>query len=385
MNEEQKKNKSHSFYSGKLFKILTLTLFFIIVLFSVGFLGLETTSSSKFCSSCHEMKPEYYTWKASSHSEVDCVNCHTGSTKEDYAKAKANGLVQVYKKATQTYAAPIKMPDLIPDSACEKCHNLSNRDVTPTGDIIIPHDQHKEKEVGCIQCHKGIAHGSISDRKMTFQTDYDRWDDSVGKRAMSDMKFIKPEMASCIECHKARKITTECKACHTSGMIPNSHKDKNFKTETHGMEAKSDLKTCNQCHKDMSREALQGYEEPTTLDKFMRQNHKIIKNYLTYAKENTFCQDCHSKRPASHDNKFFNNHGTIASDSQENCVACHDVKKLATPSKNEVNCSTCHPSSHSQNENWQERHPIPVDGIKRPSETCYECHSKNTCSTCHKD
>jgi nitrate/TMAO reductase-like tetraheme cytochrome c subunit len=385
MEEENKTRQAPPHPRSKLIKAMTITLFFLILFFSLGLIGVETTSSSSFCSSCHEMKPEYYTWKASSHSQVDCVSCHTGSTKEDYAKAKVNGLVQVYKKATQTYAAPIKMPDLIPDSACEKCHNLSNRDVTPTGDIIIPHDKHKEKEVECIQCHKGVAHGNISDRKMTFQTDYEKWDEKVGKTAMEDMKFIKPDMASCIDCHKARKVTTECESCHTTGMIPSSHKDKNFKTKTHGKEAKTDLKNCNMCHEDMSTEVLTGYEEPSTIDKFLKQNHQIKKNHVNYAKENTFCVDCHSKRPKSHDSQFFNNHGTLASDSHGNCVACHDIKKMPTPGKNQVNCATCHPSSHNQNKNWQEKHKVPVDGVKRPSETCYQCHSKNTCTSCHKE
>ena len=368
----------------KVFKILTLTLAFIAVFFALGFVGVEKTSSSKFCSTCHEMKPEYYTWKASSHSEVDCVQCHIKSGTENYAKAKANGLVEVYKKQTQTYTAPIQMPDEIPDSSCEKCHNIKNRDFTISGDIIMPHDKHKNKDIECIQCHSGTAHGKIADRKMTFQADYQKWDEKTGAAAMSDFKFVKPDMDTCMECHKARKVSTACSTCHSSGMEPKSHKKADFKTKNHGNLAKTNLAECNKCHKYMSKEPLEGYEGESVITEFLKQDLKAKKSHYDYAKENTFCRDCHSKRPASHENNFFGKHGTLANQNKENCSACHDLKQTSSPGPNQVNCSSCHPGSHS-NKSWQTNHPIPVEGVKKPSETCYKCHAQEKCTACHKD
>lgn len=88
---EQKEQLAPNRSRRNLFKILTISLFLIVLFFSLSAVGVETTSSSKFCSTCHEMKPEYYTWKASTHSEVECKNCYIGSGVKDYAKAKANG------------------------------------------------------------------------------------------------------------------------------------------------------------------------------------------------------------------------------------------------------------------------------------------------------
>ncbi|MEH7298809.1 cytochrome c3 family protein [Neobacillus drentensis] len=387
MEEEHKDNTSPPRTRYKVYKYLTVALLFIVVFFSIGLIGVETTSSSSFCSSCHEMKPEYYTWKASTHSEVDCVKCHIGSGTEEYAKAKANGLLQVYRKATQTYTAPIRMPKEIPDSACESCHDVSKRDVTASGDIIIPHDKHKNKDIECIQCHSGVAHGKIADRKMTFQTDYQKWDSKTGKTAMADLKFIRPDMDTCIECHKARKVTNECSACHKTGMIPKSHKEADFKTKTHGKQAAEDLKKCNQCHNEMSKVPLEGYGDVSVVASFLNKDNALAKqkNHYNYAKENTFCQDCHNKRPTSHDSNFYKNHGTIANKSQETCKACHDTKKTNTPGGNQVVCSSCHPSSHSQKQGWKERHPISLDGVKGPSAKCYTCHSKPSCEKCHKE
>jgi nitrate/TMAO reductase-like tetraheme cytochrome c subunit len=387
MDEEQKDvlPEAPPRFRGRLIKVLTLTLFFLILLFSIGFLGLETTSSSKFCASCHEMKPEYYTWKASSHSEVDCVNCHTGSTKEDYAKAKANGLVQVFKKATQTYTAPIRMPDQIQDASCEKCHNIFTRDVTPTGDLIIPHDKHKDKEIKCSQCHQGVAHGKIADRKMTYQTDYGKWDDMLGRAVMSEPKFIKPDMATCMECHTARKITTECTACHKTGMVPDTHQRKGFKFETHGSHARKDLKNCNSCHSYMSSLEIEGLEEVPTLNKFLKKNdeNKSKVSEFDYAKQNTFCKDCHSLRPPSHSKLFLREHGELASKNKEKCLACHNYQLTSNIQTSMVSCSSCHPSMHKNN-SYKERHPVPLAENQKVTDFCYTCHAEPTCSACHK-
>lgn len=372
----------------KIIKAMTLTLIFVAAFFAIGLVGVESTSSSKFCSSCHEMKPEFYTWKASTHSEVDCVQCHIGPGVENYSKAKANGLVQVFKKQTQTYTAPIRMPTEIPDEACERCHNISTRNFTVSGDINIPHDKHKAKEVECIQCHSGTAHGKIADRKMTFQADYQKWDEKVGTAAMSEIKFIKPDMETCIECHKARKVTTECSACHTTGMIPESHKNEDFKHKTHGKLAASDLQKCNMCHKDMSTKDLEGYEDASVLTKYLNKDIKLVqkqKTHYDYAKENTFCSDCHSERPVSHGKSFVKKHGPIASKDKQKCLACHEYQRSDNSSSSKVECSSCHPSSHNRSGDWRSRHPILVGPNQKLERSCYKCHSEPTCSACHKE
>lgn len=384
MDEEQL-NETSPPQSTKLrvIKALTLALVFITVFLALGFVGVEKTSSSQFCSSCHEMKPEYYTWKASSHSEVECVQCHIGSSAKELAEAKANGLVELYKKHTNTYTAPIRMPDEVPDSSCEKCHNVFNRNFTVTGDIIIPHDKHKEEEVSCVQCHSGTAHGNIDDRKMTFQTDYENWDETIGKTAMSEIKFVKPNMDTCMDCHKAKEITTECSACHTTGMIPDSHNETGFANGNHGQLAKTDLQTCNDCHKDMSTVKLEGFDEPTAISKYLKQDNQVVKkSHIDYSKENSYCVDCHNKRPASHTSNLLSNHGTYAKQNKESCSVCHEVDSNVSSSQNKVSCSSCHSKSHRSN--WQTRHPFPVTENQKITETCYTCHVKKNCTSCHK-
>ncbi|MBS4213143.1 MULTISPECIES: cytochrome c3 family protein [Neobacillus] len=387
MDEEQKQERSappRFRYKG--FKFLTLTLFFLALFFFLGFSGLEATSSSKFCSSCHEMKPEYYTWKASTHSEVECVNCHIGEGVENLTKAKANGLAQLYKKTADAYTAPIQMPKNIPNSACEKCHNMETREVTSSGDLIIPHDKHLAKDIKCTQCHSGVAHGKIAERNVTFKSDYEKWDDTLGKSMMSDVKFTSPKMETCMECHELRNVSNKCETCHNAGMEPKSHKKADFKTKNHGTLAKEDIKSCNKCHGLMSETEVEGIKEVPASQQFLSNGANKSKQISAqdYAKENTFCQNCHTTKPETHVKGFVNIHGAIAKNSKEKCLACHDYQKTGFNDSKTVACSSCHPAMHD-GKNFKERHPININGVTAPTEQCYTCHNRPKCESCHKE
>lgn len=50
-----------------------------LTMFLVGGAGWEYTNRSQFCGeSCHTMPPQYESWQVSSHSRVNCVDCHIG-------------------------------------------------------------------------------------------------------------------------------------------------------------------------------------------------------------------------------------------------------------------------------------------------------------------
>lgn len=387
MEEEHKEQPTPVRSRLKLYKILTVTLFFIVLFFLVGGVTVETTSSTKFCSSCHEMSPEYYTWKASSHNQVGCKNCHIQSGVINYAKAKANGLVQVYEKTTGRYTAPIQMSAQIPDVTCEKCHNMKNRPVTPSGDLLIPHDKHINNGIKCVQCHSGVVHGNISDRNVTFKSDYDKWDTGLGKEMMSNVKFTRPQMEVCIACHKARDVSTACGTCHQKGMKPKSHLDAKFKTGEHGKLAEKNILYCNSCHKYTSGDEVKELKAPSAALQFLKgkeQDQSITAQ--EYAKENTFCKNCHTGRPASHSNDFVNEHGPLAKTNKLKCLTCHDEQNTGNNKTTIPTCSSCHPASH-KGKNWQAAHPanIKVAGIKKPTSLCYTCHYEPICSSCHKE
>jgi nitrate/TMAO reductase-like tetraheme cytochrome c subunit len=367
----------------KIIKIATMTLLFLVIFFTFSYAGMEGTSSSSFCATCHEMKPQFYTWKASNHSEVDCVSCHVEPGLENELKSKAGNVKEVYKKYTETYIAPIRMPREIPDEACEKCHNINTRKFTPSGDLIIPHDKHKTEGISCVQCHSGVAHGKIADRKVTYKSDYGKWNDSQGKYLMSDKKYTRPQMDTCMECHKVRNAPLECKACHQTTMLPDNHQTSQFKLGGHGKIEPSDLPKCDKCHSYMSNESYDFFKEDLSYTQYLNKE-QVGTNTTTvslYAKTNTFCKDCHGTRPKSHKQKLFHmNHGKLAKE-KDNCYTCHDNRIVSEAPVTNIACASCHPSSHG--DTWKIRHPIPITENQKITGTCLQCHSEPRCAQCH--
>jgi nitrate/TMAO reductase-like tetraheme cytochrome c subunit len=399
MEDEQSKQPGPDRSRKNFYKILTITLFSIVLLIVAGYSTVEATSSSGFCASCHEMKPEAATWKVSSHSQIACKECHIQPGVVNYAKAKINGLKQVYDKVTNSYTAPIQMKDPIPNSVCEKCHNMKDTVVTAPGDLIIPHDKHLAKGILCVQCHYGVVHGDISDRNVTFKTDYDKWNAQLAKQ-METVSFTQPQMEDCIKCHQARNVSTSCKTCHSTGMKPASHNDPNFINNVHGQLAEKDIKQCNSCHQYMSDKPIPDLQTKTASQQFLSGTKKgNTISAQDYAKENTFCANCHGKKPASHDSDWINNHGKIASKDEQQCLACHSDKNTtsstitsngllsnAVPASTGTApaCTTCHPALHA-GKDYKTGHPVDLTGITAPNDSCYTCHEKSTCTTCHKE
>jgi hypothetical protein len=96
-------------------RILIVAAFTLVNVLLMGFAGkssMEYMDSPEFCgAACHKvMQPEWDAYKRSPHSHVDCVECHIGSGTTSYIKAKANGMRQIFKLATNTYSRPVPNP-----------------------------------------------------------------------------------------------------------------------------------------------------------------------------------------------------------------------------------------------------------------------------------
>lgn len=399
MEDEQNKAPAPTRSRRNFYKILTLSLGIFLLLIIAGYSTIEFTSSSGFCASCHEMTPEADTWKVSSHSQIECKACHIQPGIINYAKAKMNGLVQVYQKVTNSYTAPIQIKDPIPNSVCEECHNMKDTIVTLPGDLVFNHDTHLTKGVACVTCHYGVVHGDIADRNVTFKSDYSKWNETLAKQEMT-VNFTEPQMQDCIQCHQEDGVSTACKTCHSTGMKPATHNDPNWISGEHGKLAEQDIQQCNTCHQYMSTSPIPGVQTKSPSQQFLSGSSKNSSiSAQDYAKENTFCATCHAIKPASHDSNWINNHGALASKDEQQCLACHSLKAPLTSSTNSNGlatgavaapsstsgapaCSTCHPAMHD-GINYKAGHPIDLTGVTAPSARCYTCHDKATCDVCH--
>lgn len=330
-------------------------LIILICFLAFGAVGLtQSPRASIICQGCHEMKPEIATWQVSSHSKIACIQCH--------AEIKAAHFVQLIHY-TKKYYLPIQVKEPVPNSICENCHS-QNRTVTPRGDLIIPHQKHEKEGIACTTCHIGVTHGKIAERQETIDGDFSRWDDVTGRQNMA-WQYKTMSMTECLDCHKDKNGPQDCESCHSRIMPPVSHQSKEWvQNGLHGQDALKNLDSCNECHSySMSLVRVQN-------------DDKVI----SYARSNSFCVQCHSKKPASHTQQSFL-HGTKATQDQRGCLVCHEknITKNANVATKTV-CISCHKQKHTM----PSFHPVPIQSGTGPVASCYKCHSQNKCSKCHK-
>lgn len=376
---------------------------FLIVLISctgaflLMFYGaLEVTGRPQVCSQCHMMKPEFYTWQASSHKKIECGSCHVPPGLVNFFKYRLSGLKELYYMATASYAAPIVILKPVTDDACNRCHNMATRHLSPSGDLIIPHDVHARKKVSCSKCHGGVAHGNIAKRKVTYSVDYGKWNSELGTSLMGEQKYIRPDMDLCINCHKALKAPLACRACHKTSMLPDNHKNDEFKYENHGRMAARDLNYCDSCHSYMTDKKIEVVKETKNYQDYLgRGKNRPTVTVKDYSRQNTYCKTCHSKRPPSHRSSSFTaGHGKQAGVDRKRCMTCHDNYVPQGPGGPQgtdetlvtgTACSSCHPSPHSKSVQWQNGyHPVELPARPRINASCYTCHNKESCGACHR-
>ncbi|MDF1544119.1 MAG: NapC/NirT family cytochrome c, partial [bacterium] len=127
----------------------------IILILTASFLKYETTKAS-FCDSCHFMEPYIRHWEASSHSEVECVECH------DYGVMALTGSALRYITGTHDNRPKANVLDeSCLASDCHDVESLSDKKEYALG-IQFDHSAHTEQrlrgeKLRCTSCHNRIV------------------------------------------------------------------------------------------------------------------------------------------------------------------------------------------------------------------------------------
>lgn len=202
-------------------------------------------------------------WRVSTHARVPCSGCHVdpgvGGLMAFSARAVPAFYSQLIFGPNQTNLLQVPHRE-----ACQKCHT-DYRQVSPDGDLLIPHRAHVEVlKIACPVCHKNLVHSN----------------NSLGHNA--------PEMQTCLNlCHNGKTATTQCVKCHTQKEVPASHHQKNWLTIHPTMVNKIN---CGQCH----------------------------------AWSPNYCRQCHSNRPPSHVGNWKHLHQyRVKARGTKGCYFCH--------------------------------------------------------------
>lgn len=308
-------------------RLALITIGLLIFIVTISASAIILTMSPGFCKSCHEMTPEYQTWKASSHSEIGCTECHIPPGIANLIIHKITAMREVYYHFSGSYERPIKMGHEIEDSICQECHS-KQRQFSVSGDLIIPHWRHQDNQVKCVHCHAGVSHGNIAGREATKSGDLSKWSFQRGVTETGP-KFVRPQMVVCMECHQKQIVSNSCKACHKALPVPDDHKAATWIVGArHGISAERNIDYCHSCH---------AYG--------VKLNNNInLKDPFSYVRGNSFCSHCHKTKPGNHTTTWLKVHKVQAlAKGRENCYACHMIKKpQANDNVAPTYCNKCH-------------------------------------------
>ncbi|MEW6447828.1 MAG: cytochrome c3 family protein [Bacillota bacterium] len=331
---------------------------------------LKRVEQPGYCPTCHETRPQYIAWKYSAHSRIDCLICHGGdnSTLKRWARRRVearNAVLHLLGKSKYPYR-----PTLVPENrACGQCHS-ANREVTPSGDLIIPHREHTTVTgTPCAACHVDVVHARAGKRM-------DQALEKAGGRMEPAFKLLenelknlgpkehRPLMGACMSCHNGKKAPSACAACHKELDVPANHKAADWSYK-HGGAARKDIKGCVYCHAVLLDVARPG--EDITLIQGVRGN--------------PFCINCHTKLPVTHGSDFKLKHKFRAEQDLEGCLVCHDAKAKGSAEQDIVTCGECHKTPVTHPENYRKIHPKVV--ARQGAAKCFHCHDTTSCSYCH--
>jgi hypothetical protein len=212
-----------------------------------------------------QLRPRIQSWRKSTHSTVPCASCHIEPGPLGFVSFAAKAIPDFYSqliegpKSTNLLTVPTT-------AACRKCHT-NYREVSPNGDLKIPHRAHVAiLNIGCPFCHRNLVH-------------------SVNAKG-----FNTPSMTTCLVCHNGKRAENACTTCHTRKEVPANHKQKDWLAIHPTMTKTMD---CASCH--------------------------------AWAPD--YCAQCHrSRRPPSHVGNWKTAHAGPARANRKMCLVCHSQK-----------------------------------------------------------
>jgi nitrate/TMAO reductase-like tetraheme cytochrome c subunit len=284
---------------------------------------LAGTSSSRFCASCKSHVPYVDEYKKSSHSTVNCEQCHTKPGPLFFLTSKLEALQQPIAQITGDYQEPIL--GYVLNQSCRRCHADDQlfKTISKNG-INVNHQHLIQAGFLCMRCHSTVAHGTAV---------------PPGSRTY-------PVMDQCLICHNNQYraadgtvATSRCDLCHTKrnfGAQPLTHKAPEWDTR-HG--AVGVLSTCSACH--LKPDA---------------------------------CSRCHNGVLMPHPSDWVTSHGAdVKANGRASCTQCHDAPKY---------CLTCHRVPMPHPTDFISTHPAAVANTGAPG--CFNCHALDNCQACHE-
>ncbi len=228
--------------------------------------GITLSSNPTFCGkACHNMAPEWETWKKSSHAAVTCYSCHGDRNPIYFFRMKLLAdPVGAVSSILNTYEKPINKDDEVSQheiklNRCLRCHSPAKRKFTPRLGLNVTsamHMKHIRAGLRCTTCHNRITHLGAEN----YEPLKSEWKEAKGFKYKNFLTMKQ----GCFRCHSVnpaeRDRETEkiikngkvppkaCTTCHNKDFkLPTGHNQLAWRSE-HGPVAKSNFNYCFGCH-----------------------------------------------------------------------------------------------------------------------------------------
>jgi len=375
-------------------RMIIKTLVVVVVLAFVIVGSILGTSTAWFCNEvCHTVHLDNARqYAVSSHAQVSCIACHipAGLDPIRFTLEKAEKITDVVAVLTDDFPMPLNESSHIaltmPASQCTQCHELANREITPSPGIIMNHDAHDEAELNCSVCHNRVAHPEVFDLELP------------GNEKHEDFM----SMTACFRCHaqgdqraSEYEAPGACDACHPSDfeLKPPSHFESGFYTERGESAGHAELAreeaTATQEAREEWDSVVQEFrdKQPMIISRLIRIPHgelvdippvETVDECETCHVRSEFCDACHGIE-IPHPAEFAEGHAEVGLRDKGVCATCHN--KSGDPANDDQVCDGCHHDQGDPSLTWFPQHP----GVVKNSgaQDCFACHRETFCSSCH--
>lgn len=173
--------------------VIAIWAFCMVAVIVATAMAFEKTSTTAFCTSCHEMERYQDELKLSSHAvdedkkPIECSQCHFPEPGPDYVALKVYlGLKDL---AVHYFGDPdnlsrrelqVSARRFVPDSSCLACHKDLKKGADGKKELSregqLSHDAYLgvngQTEKGCADCHHNMAHLPVFDRRYDHNAEF---------------------------------------------------------------------------------------------------------------------------------------------------------------------------------------------------------------------
>ncbi len=274
----------------------------VLILISVGLIG---SSSNSFCRSCHVMKKEYKSFKASPHNSIGCLACHQEPGPSGFLMEKVRMGKRIFSNLSNRYNRPITAQ--VNNRSCLRCHKKIQTKASVKHTIKVSHKEFLSKRYKCSDCHSAIAHGKVTPAAKN------------------------PSMDKCIICHDGKRASTRCGLCHTQDIGKEPRKVLVGYPKTH-LDPPTNCRGCHPIDKCTECHGLEMPHQPDWQVKHPREGF-INKEVCRKCHHVNFCRICHPNMPAPHPDNWVETHDDYARNPVYGC-GCHQEESYF--------CTLCH-------------------------------------------